>query len=123
MGTPSELRRAPAAALLASLIALGGGCSPPQVEAEHRELVLGLLTAASARDPNLLEQAGRLIESERGAGRLSAAADEAFAEIVEAGVFYYMAASPPLRLPDVVRAAARSIREEVDRQMRQGEMR
>lgn len=45
------------------------------------------------------------------------------AELVEAGVFYYMPASPPVRLPDVVRAAARSIREESDRQLRQGEMR
>ena len=45
------------------------------------------------------------------------------AELVEAGVFYYMLASPPVRLPDVVRAAARSIREESDRQVRQGEMR
>lgn len=45
------------------------------------------------------------------------------AELVEAGVFYYMSASPPVRLPDVVRAAVRSIREEADRQLRQGEMR
>lgn len=45
------------------------------------------------------------------------------AQLVEAGVFYYMPASPPLRLPDVVRAAARSVREEGDRQLRQGEMR
>ncbi len=45
------------------------------------------------------------------------------AELVEAGVFYYMPASPPVRLPDVVRAAARSVREESDRQLRQGEMR
>jgi DNA-binding response OmpR family regulator len=45
------------------------------------------------------------------------------AELVEAGVFYYMPASPRVRLPDVVRAAARSIREECDRQARQGEMR
>ncbi len=45
------------------------------------------------------------------------------ADIVEAGVFYYMSASPPVRLPDVVRAAVRSIREEADRHLRQGEMR
>ena len=44
-------------------------------------------------------------------------------ELVEAGVFYYMSASPPVRLPDVVRAAARSIHEEADRRQRQGEMR
>jgi DNA-binding response OmpR family regulator len=45
------------------------------------------------------------------------------AELVEAGVFYYMPVSPPVRLPDVVRAAARSIREESDRQLRQRELR
>jgi len=43
--------------------------------------------------------------------------------LVEEGVFYYMPASPPLRLPDVVRAAARSICEESERQSRQGELR
>lgn len=85
MPTASDGRRLTAAALVASLIALGGGCGPPQVEAEQRELLLGLVTAASARDPNLLEQAGRLIEVEREAGRLSTATDEAFTEIVEAG--------------------------------------
>lgn len=54
---------------------------------------------------------------------VSSAPSEDDAELVEAGVFYYMPASPPVRLPDVVRAAARSIREESDRQVRQGEMR
>jgi DNA-binding response OmpR family regulator len=44
------------------------------------------------------------------------------AELVEAGVFYYMPASPPVRLPDVVRAAARSIRDEFERQSRHGEL-
>jgi hypothetical protein len=86
VATSCEPRRPAAAALLASLLALaGGGCSPPQVEAEHRELVLGLVTAASARDPNLLGQAEGLIAAERQAGRLSAATDRAFAAIVRAG--------------------------------------
>ena len=44
------------------------------------------------------------------------------AELVEAGSFYYMPASPPVRLPDVVRAAARSIRDESERQSRHGEL-
>lgn len=43
--------------------------------------------------------------------------------LVEAGIFYYMSASPPVRLPDVIRAAARSIRKELDRQRRAGEAR
>lgn len=43
------------------------------------------------------------------------------APLLEDGVFFYMPASPPVRLPEVVRAAARSIREE--RQSRQGELR
>jgi len=40
--------------------------------------------------------------------------------LVEQGVFYYMPASPALRLPDVVRAAARSLREQSERHARQG---
>jgi hypothetical protein len=42
------------------------------------------------------------------------------APLVESGVFYYMPASPPLRLPDVVRAAARSMREASERHLRHG---
>ena len=45
------------------------------------------------------------------------------AELVEAGSFYYLSASPPVRLPDVVRAAAQSIRDESERQSRHGELR
>lgn len=44
-------------------------------------------------------------------------------DLVEAGLFYYMSTAAPVRLPDVVRAAARSIREEADRQRRAGEAR
>lgn len=54
---------------------------------------------------------------------VSTASTPADGEIVEAGVFYYMIASPPLRLPDVVRAAARSIREASDKELRQGAIR
>jgi ActR/RegA family two-component response regulator len=54
---------------------------------------------------------------------VSGAPSAADAEIIQLGVFYYMSASPPVRLPDVVRAAARSIRDEADRQLKQGEMR
>ena len=57
MATACETRRALAVALLAPLVALVGGCGPPQVEAGHRELLLGLVTAASAKDLDLLEQA------------------------------------------------------------------
>jgi len=32
------------------------------------------------------------------------------AALVEAGLFYYLCASPPARLPDLVRAAARALR-------------
>jgi hypothetical protein len=87
VATAYEIRRALVAAVLVPVVTLGigGGCSPPQVEGEHRELLLGLVTAASARDQNLLEQAERLIEVERKAGRLSTATDEAFSDIVKAG--------------------------------------
>lgn len=44
------------------------------------------------------------------------------ADLVEAGVFYYMPVSPPVRLPEVVRAAARSVREAEQRRARQGEL-
>jgi hypothetical protein len=74
-----------AAALLVPLLAFAGGCSPPQVEAEHRPLLLGLVTAASAQDPALLTEAERLIDVERKAGNLSSATDKSFSEIVEAG--------------------------------------
>jgi hypothetical protein len=80
-----EVRRGLAAALLVTLAALGGGCSPPQVEADHRELLLGLVTAASSQDPNLLTEAERLIDVERQAGQLSKASDDAFSEIIKAG--------------------------------------
>ena len=37
--------------------------------------------------------------------------------------FYYLAASPPLRLPELVRAAAASILQETSAKVRQGELR
>lgn len=43
--------------------------------------------------------------------------------LVEAGVFFYLSASPPLRLPELVRAAADSIRQEASEKARQGELR
>ena len=43
--------------------------------------------------------------------------------LVEAGVFFYLSASPPLRLPDLVRAAAASILQETGAKVRQGELR
>ncbi len=42
--------------------------------------------------------------------------------LVEVGVFFYLSASPPLRLPEVVRAAADSIRQEASEKARQGEL-
>lgn len=42
--------------------------------------------------------------------------------LVERGVFFYLSASPPLRLPELVRAAAHAIREEADARTRQGEL-
>ena len=43
--------------------------------------------------------------------------------LLETGVFYYLAASPPLRLPELVRAAAASILRETSAKVRQGELR
>ena len=43
--------------------------------------------------------------------------------LVEVGVFFYLSASPPLRLPELVRAAAESIRQEASEKARQGELR
>lgn len=45
------------------------------------------------------------------------------ARLVEAGVFFYLSASPPLRLPELVRAAAASIHRETHTKLRQGELR
>lgn len=45
------------------------------------------------------------------------------ARLVEAGVFFYLSASPPLRLPELVQAAAASIRQETRAKLRQGELR
>ncbi len=54
---------------------------------------------------------------------LSAEPSTEDARLVEQGVFFYLSASPPVRLPDVIRAAARSIREETETRTRQGELR
>lgn len=43
--------------------------------------------------------------------------------LVEAGVFFYLSASPPLRLPELVRAAALSIQQETHSKLLQGELR
>ena len=43
--------------------------------------------------------------------------------LVEVGVFFYLSASPPLRLPDLVRAAAASILQETSAKVQQGELR
>lgn len=43
--------------------------------------------------------------------------------LVEAGVFFYLSASPPLRLPELVHAAAVSIHQETHTKARQGELR
>lgn len=43
--------------------------------------------------------------------------------LVEAGVFFYLSASPPLRLPELVHAAAASIHQETQAKLRQGELR
>lgn len=43
--------------------------------------------------------------------------------LVEAGVFFYLSASPPLRLPELVRAAAVSIHQEAHAKQQQGELR
>ena len=45
------------------------------------------------------------------------------ARLVEQGVFFYLAASPPVRQPEVIQAAARAIREEAEARTRQGELR
>ncbi len=45
------------------------------------------------------------------------------ARLVEAGVFFYLPASPPLRLPELIQAAAVSIRQEEHTKLRQGELR
>ena len=42
--------------------------------------------------------------------------------LVEAGVFFYLSASPPLRLPELIHAAAVSIQQETHAKVRQGEL-
>lgn len=73
------------AVVAGAILVLVGGCSPPQVESVHRELLLGLVTATSAKDPNLLSETERLIADERAAGRLSKSSDGAFSEILASG--------------------------------------
>ncbi|WP_152049805.1 hypothetical protein [Tautonia marina] len=64
---------------------LGGGCSPPQVDPEHRELILRLATATSARDSQLLEAVAEDLKAHRAAGTLGGAQHAAFEAIVTAG--------------------------------------
>lgn len=68
-----------------ALMATPAGCSPPQVEPEHRELILMLATATSTRDAEILEAAAEEVEELRAEGRLPSAEASAFGAIIAAG--------------------------------------
>jgi hypothetical protein len=71
--------------LMLPWVVAGVGCSPPQVDPEHRELILRLATATSTRDARLLESVAEDITSRRDAGTLGGAPAAAFEAIVSAG--------------------------------------
>ncbi len=73
--------------ILGTLIALTFttiGCNrPPQVNRDHRELVLRLATATSAQNAEWLEMASEEVESLRAAGELTEAEDRSFSSIID----------------------------------------
>ncbi|MEW4567607.1 hypothetical protein AB1L88_07030 [Tautonia sp. JC769] len=102
-------------AVLLGLLCLVGviGCSPPQVDPEHRDVVLRLATATSARDAHLLEAVADDIARLRDAGTLRGAPADAIEAIVSAG----RAGSweQAQRLAYALRDAQEPTRAEVDR--------
>lgn len=62
---------------------LAAGCGGPQAGAENVELISALRTAASARNPQWLEAAGKVIDERRAAGQISDPAYAAFQAIIE----------------------------------------
>jgi hypothetical protein len=65
------------------LVLLLPGCgSPPQVSAEHRELVLGLATATSSQDPKGLDVIEESVNAERSAGRMPEPVASEFSRII-----------------------------------------
>ncbi len=62
---------------------VGAGCGrQPQVAADNREIVVSLVTAVSAHNPDWLESNAQLIEKRRSEGKLSDAEYEKFSAIV-----------------------------------------
>jgi hypothetical protein len=90
-----------------------GGCGPPQVKPEHRELVLRLATATSTRDSRLLESATRKVGDLRELGELSGPDASALESIVEAG--HAGDWDRAQRLAYALRDAQRPTREDLDR--------
>lgn len=61
------------------------GCGgAPQVEAEHRRLLLGLVTATSAKDQGLLDSVVAEIDAARRSGGISEPTDRSFGRIIQA---------------------------------------
>jgi hypothetical protein len=87
---PTEMTNRPRRELALTVLVtasavLVGGCGPPQVKPEHRELVLRLATAASTRDPRLLESASREVDDLRDGGEFRGPDASALGSIIEAG--------------------------------------
>jgi hypothetical protein len=59
------------------------GCGQPQVEPQHRRLILGLATATSAQKSDWLEQTASEIDAARKSGQLSETTDRVFTQIVQ----------------------------------------
>ena len=71
--------------VMVPLVLMEVGCAPPQVDAEHRELILRLATVTSIKDPQQLEEVAEEIDSLRAEGALVGAQEAAFNAIVTAG--------------------------------------
>lgn len=69
--------------LAVSLCLFATGCgSRPQVASGHRKLIESVLTAVSARNPQLLEENARLIGRLGDRGELTAAEQQTFEDII-----------------------------------------
>ncbi|RUL82805.1 hypothetical protein [Tautonia sociabilis] len=83
MPTPSEGWPRRRIVPLAALVLAAAGCGQPQVEPEHRELVLRLATATSTQDRAALDRAAEVVERLDAEGALGVDQRDAFTRIID----------------------------------------